>query len=120
VTTPEPDGFIHVQGDWSPVEIAEFQQHWNDAAKRHRIAILPPPRWPTADELRQFLRDNVTIVKPGETLIIRVPENWSPDQAVRYEDAMNAADETGTPVLPFRTQVVAGLELGIAEAGGNP
>jgi len=35
----------------------------------------------TPDEIRQLLRECVTVVKPGETLVLRCPEGWTPDQA---------------------------------------
>jgi len=74
------------------------------------------PRWPTPDELRDFLRENVTIVKPGETLVIQVGEGWTPSQVRELTDFLNWQDETGESWLPFRVLVVPGTGLGIAEA----
>ncbi len=38
------------------------------------------------DEIRQLLRECVTVVKPGETLILRCPEGWTPDQAGEMQE----------------------------------
>jgi hypothetical protein len=79
-----------------------------------------PPRiiqWPsplTPDEIRQLLSECVTAVKPGETLIVRVPLTWTPDQVSRYGRTISEVSEALE--LPFRTLVVPAEELGIAEA----
>ena len=69
----------------------------------------------TADEVRQLLRECVTVVKPGETLIIRVPMNATMYQIHEYQERANAvlADHGN----PFRVFVLPAEELGVAEAG---
>jgi hypothetical protein len=62
--------------------------------------------------VRALLSECVTVVKPGETLVIRVT-GWTPEQADLYQeylDATAAAIGAG-----FRVLVVIGDELGIAD-----
>jgi len=63
----------------------------------------------TAEQIRSFLKDNVTVVDPGETLVIRT-ETLSPNQVRELADWLNAAG------LPFRTIVVPGEGLGVVGA----
>ena len=70
------------------------------------------------DEIRQLLRECVTVVKPGETLIVRVPVTWVPDQVSNYQK--NFSDWARLLDLPFKVIVVIGEELGVAEPGGVP
>jgi hypothetical protein len=68
----------------------------------------------SADEVRDLLRECVTVVKPGETLIIRLPAD-SPEETVSYyRDRIQAAREHYR--LPFQVVVVAADGLGVAEA----
>lgn len=64
----------------------------------------------TAEQAREWLRENVTIVKPGETLVIRV-NGLTPSQVHEYVESLNAATDTG--YIPFRCLVVDADELGI-------
>ena len=66
---------------------------------------------PAAAELRDFLKANVTVVAPGETLVVRAPD-LNPAQMREWVDLLNQADENG-PYLPFRTVVVPGEDLGV-------
>lgn len=69
----------------------------------------------TLDEVRQLIRECVTVVKPGETLIVRVPMNASMQQIHEYQDRANAVlEDHGNP---FRVLVLPAEELGVAEAG---
>jgi hypothetical protein len=81
------------------------------------------------DEVRRLLRECVTVVKPGETLVIRVGSGWTPDQMREMQDSLNWGWDSGTPYWPFRVLVVPGEELGVAQvpvasghmhAGGYP
>src|ERR1039457_1915326 len=56
------------------------------------------------DEIRQLLRECVTVVKPGETLVVRVPLTWTPDDVNRYSRTIGELNEALD--LPFRTLVV--------------
>jgi hypothetical protein len=52
--------------EWTPEQAGEFRRAMAEAL--------------TPDQVRQLLRECVTVVKPGETLIVRVPVTWSPEQ----------------------------------------
>ena len=100
---------------WTPLtepEEAELRESIAKAAKLPpRIIWQPPPLTP--DEVRQLLRECVTIIKPGETLIIRVPWKTTPTQVRELQDALTDGIEyTGAP---FKVLVVPGDELGVAE-----
>lgn len=69
---------------------------------------LPP------GEMRRLLREHLTIVKPGEILVVRVPWTTTPARVRDYQRAMDSA-EGG--VIPFKVLVVAGDELGVVEPG---
>lgn len=62
-----------------------------------------------SDQVESLLRQCVTVVKPGETLVIRAPGTWTPDQVEMYQEYVNSFG------LPFRVLVVLGDELAIAE-----
>lgn len=78
------------------------------------VRASPPPRFLTEDQVRQLLAECVTVVKPGETLILRLGREWTPgqfhevqgmlDDVIRYRD------------LPFRALAVPADGLGVAEA----
>jgi hypothetical protein len=63
--------------------------------------------------VRALLCECVTVIKPGETLVVRVPWTVTPTQLREYQRVMDSA-EGG--VIPFRVLVVAGDELGVVEA----
>jgi hypothetical protein len=66
----------------------------------------------TADEIRAFLGEHVTVVAPGETLVIRVDAPpWTPNQMHELQGALNEAHEDGFP----RCLVVPGAELGVVK-----
>ena len=72
------------------------------------------------DEIRQLLRECVTVVKPGEHLILRIPWTTTPAQVRELQDFV-----TDTAVwldLPFKVLVLPGDELAVAEPepGGIP
>ena len=86
------------------------------ALVRRAAAILRDagePRWPTPDELRDFLRDHVTVVKPGETLVIRTAD-LTPNQMREWQDHFEREADSG--YIPFRVLVVHGDGLGVVEA----
>ena len=71
----------------------------------------------TPDALRQILRECVTVVRPGETLIIRTAD-WTPEQADLYQTMLNIwLEDHGSPFLAV---VVHADGLAIAEAGSAP
>jgi hypothetical protein len=76
-----------------------------------RAAAEPPL---TPDEIRQLLTECVTAVKPGETLVVRVPWETSWMQVREYQRVIDSP-EGGQ--IPFKVLVVAGEELGVVHAG---
>ena len=107
-----PDGFMPVPEEWTPEQMAEFQERWNAAA-----AAPPKPVWLgsrslTADEMRQLLRECVTVVKPGETLVLRTA-SMNPERVGQYQRWLDVMHDAGH--LPFRAVVVYGDSLGIQE-----
>ena len=101
LTEAEKAGFI--------AAIAESRQ-------RVRLRVLNAPLTP--DEVRQLLRECVTVVKPGEHLILRVPWSTTPSQVRELQEVVN--EMAGYLELPFRMLVLPGDELGVAEPGGIP
>ena len=99
---------------WTPLtdeQEAEFRESIAEAAKLPpRIISQPPPLTP--DEIRQILRECVT-VKPGETLILRVPWKTTPTQVRELQDALNRGIEYTE--APFKALVLPGDELTVAE-----
>ncbi len=68
-----------------------------------------------AQDLREFLKANVTVIAPGETLVVQVGEQLTATQVHEYQEALNWSHEDGG--LPFRTLVVPGIGLGCVKAG---
>jgi hypothetical protein len=100
---------------WTPLteaEEAELRDSIAEAVKRHDIRVIPQPLSP--GEIRQILRECVTVVKPGETLILRVPWTTGPNQVRELQDTLTAIREDMK--APFKVIVVPGDELTIAEA----
>ena len=99
---------------WEPLteaEEAELREAIAEVANLPPRVIQPPPL--TADEIRQLLSECVTVVKPGETLILRVPWNTLPAQVRELQDALN--DGIEYTQAPFKVFVVPGDELTVAE-----
>jgi hypothetical protein len=96
-------------------QAAEFAERFKAA-----MADAPPfahPVWLRPgldrDEIRSLLRECVTVVKPGETLIIRVSENMTPSQCREYQQAVDSGITHWD--LGFRAMVLPAEGLGIAE-----
>jgi len=98
--------------EWTEEQAAEFRQKWEERAKEPP-RLLPHAPLLTPELARALLRECVTVVKPGETLVIRVPDSWSPGQVHTYQEYANAATEAGA--VPFGVLVVLGEEPGVAE-----
>jgi hypothetical protein len=69
----------------------------------------------TEDEVRQMLSECVTVVRPGETLLLRCGRDWTPDQAREVQEWMDRAIEWRD--LGFKALVVPADELGVVGAG---
>ena len=96
-------------------QAAEFKRLFAEIVQQDpwRYKILNQPRL-TKDEVRQLLRECVIVVKPGETLIIRAYENWTPNQIRELQDSLNAA--AGWRDLGFKVLVVPGADFAVALA----
>ena len=95
LTEAEQEGFI--------AAIAESRQH-----VRYRILNAPL----TPDEVRQLVRECVTTVGPGETLVIR-GRDWTPGQVREVQDWMDADHASGR--IDFRVLAVIGDELAVVK-----
>ena len=71
----------------------------------------------TEDEVRHLLSECVTVIRPGETLLLRCGRDWTPGQAREVQEWMDRAIEWRD--LGFKALVVPGEELGVAEAFSN-
>jgi hypothetical protein len=96
-------------------QIAEFRDNFAAAMagqKDHPLRVLH--REPLSpDEIRSLLRECVTVVKPGETLIVRVPTDWTMAQVDQYVALCDKALERGG--YAFRIVVLPAEGLGAAE-----
>lgn len=94
---------------WTDEQVRDFEneiQRHLGGDFRHQVRLLPPAPVLTPETARALLRECVTVVSPGETLIIRVPEGWTPQQAEYYQEYASA-------VAPFPVLVVLGAGLGV-------
>jgi hypothetical protein len=67
----------------------------------------------TPDEARSLLRECVTVVRPGETLVVRAYDWMTPQQMREVQNVFNAMHDDG--FVPFRAWIVPGAELGVVE-----
>jgi hypothetical protein len=106
--------------EWTAEQAAEFREKFAQLGAGHEIRLLPPAPVLTPETAKALVRECVTVVSPGETLVIRVPESWAPQQVEYYQEYADAATESGR--IPFRVLVVIGEELGVArpEPGNSP
>ena len=82
-----------------------------EAPSGYRAIPWPPPLTP--DEIRQLLSECVTVVRPGETLAVRVPWETRPVQVAEYQRYVEEAIETRA--IPFRVLILAGEELSVVQ-----
>lgn len=77
-----------------------------------RPLVMPPDEFALLKKLMKALDGaaDVVVVRPGETLVIRVPATWTPQQLGEYNAALTClADE-----VPFALLAVPGDELAVA------
>ena len=67
----------------------------------------------TPEVARALLRECVTVVQPGETLVVRTHDWWTPDMANEYQRCVDEDTESGR--IPFKVVIVLGDELAIAK-----
>ena len=82
----------------------------------HEYKVIPRPPPLTRDEVRQLLRECVTVVGPGETLVIR-DRNWIPSQVNEIQRWMDDEHESGR--ISFKVLALIGEEMAVTEAGGE-
>ena len=86
------------------------------AALEERIAalesaLIAPPLAP--GQVRQLLAECVTAVKPGEVLVLRCPEGWTPDQAGEMQQHAARWLEENAPGV--KVLVVPHLEMAVVQ-----
>lgn len=98
--------------EWTPGQVEEFRSEFAQLMETPGVRWLPPGRpLLTPETARALLSECVTVVKPGETLIIRAPESWTPQHVEYYQEYADAA--TGSGRISFPVLVVIGEELGV-------
>ena len=80
---------------------------------------FPAPSSPaplTPDEIRQLLRESVTVIKPGEVLFFTAGDpNWTPTQLREIQDNISAWLEYNAPEV--KVLVLPHGEMAVAESG---
>ena len=109
-------------------DIASFPSSWQElteaekagfiaaiAEARQRVSyrILNAPLTP--DEVRQLLRECVTVVKPGEVLFFRCLENWTSAQVGDIHEQIRWWLDENAPSV--RVMMVPDMEMAVIEAG---
>lgn len=110
------------QPEWTDGQAEEFRAEWERRLgdgpfrlRKYEPARLPPPAPALTPETAEaLLREHVTVVAPGETLVVRVPGSWTPEQAEHYQEYADAATACGR--ISFPVLVVIGEELAVAPA----
>ena len=95
---------------WTEAAVAEVRERLAEAAAKPP-PVIPPPLSP--DEIRQLLSECVTVVKAGETLILRCPEGWTPDQAGEMQ--RHAARWLAENAPDVKAMIVPHLDIIVAE-----
>lgn len=79
-------------------------------AEMHRLAAERK----ISPRVRKILDEAITVVKPGETLIVRLtPANWTPMQFREYQEALDRILEYRQ--MPFAAVAILADEIGVAE-----
>ena len=111
----------------TPEQVAELRSDIEAALEagpyEHRLLPSPPPLTP--EQVRYLLRECVTAVKPGETLVLRCPEGWTPQQAGEMAAHARCWLEDNAPevkilVIPHLEMAVMEAEPGGTGAGDQP
>lgn len=108
---------------WTPELVEKFKAAFyqrmsedppSEHGKYEPVRLLPPGPVLTREVVEAALRECVTAVKPGETLVIRC-RDWTPGQVDQYQEYIDEAWRD----LPFRVVAVIGDELAVAPAGAD-
>lgn len=104
---------------WQPLTADQEAELRSDigaalAAVPQSYRALPPVPPLTPDQVRCLLRECVTVVQPGETLVIR-GRDWTPNQVREIQRAVDAMREDGA--IGFKVLAVTCDELAVAEPG---
>jgi hypothetical protein len=95
-------------------EEAEFRGRFASGAHGYAGYLGTGPRERLSPgEIRSLLRECVTVVRPGESLVIRLA-NLTPAHQREYQQWLNVMHDEG--IMPFRAFVFPGDELGVMEA----
>lgn len=112
---------LHViEPSWTAGQEAEFRQAWEQANAegfQHReFKWMPPGRVITLapEAVSQLLRECVTVVKPGEVLVLRCPEEWTAEQAQQMQEYANLWLESNAPGVKVLT--VPHVEMAVIES----
>jgi hypothetical protein len=93
-------------------DVAEFRERLAEVAGDLRYQIRPRPNF-TPVEVRDLLRECVTVVKPGEVLVIRMANDVSRDAAAEYQANLTAW--LGEHAPEVKVAIVCGEELAVVE-----
>jgi hypothetical protein len=108
---------LSASAPWTEAEQADFLVRYTEAIKQPPLILpLVPPLTP--EQIRCLLRECVTVVKPGETLVVRVGFDLRPEQVRELQEVADALYSHRD--FPFKVLVFPGEELAIAEPGGVP
>jgi hypothetical protein len=95
---------------------ADLRQALGNAAfGQHRMRVLPPAPALTPETAGALLRECVAVVKPGETLVIRIPDTWGPQQV--YDTQRRLSEIIAGRELGFTVLLVPGEEFAVARSG---
>jgi hypothetical protein len=64
-------------------------------------------------QVRRLLAECVTVVRPGEVLVLRCPEGWTPDQAALMQDHASRWLEENAPDV--RAMVIPHLDMAVVQ-----
>lgn len=99
-------------------DAARFREELEAAMKKPQLLrVATPVHMLSPEQVRLLLRECVTVVKPGETLVLR-GRDWTPNQVHEIQQVMDAMHEDGT--IPFKVLAVFGDELGVIQAEEEP
>lgn len=104
---------VSAPGTWTDEQVKEFEAAWAEAGKRP-LRWMPPRPALTEAEVRQLLSECVTVVRPGEVLVLRAPEDWNPDQASQLQEYMGYWLAENAPDI--KAMVIPPMEIAIMQA----